>query len=99
MADDVWSALVQGVLAFARSGIGTLTDTAFKDTGALVKALHDDSQPGTVKARLDQLETDIKNLAAAGKKIVDAVQPEVTKAKHVHVSTLKFGDEVVTSWR
>jgi hypothetical protein len=24
---------------------------------------------------------------------------EVTKAKHVHVSTLKFGDEVVTSWR
>jgi len=81
VADDVWSALVQGVLAFARSGIGTLTDTAFKDTGALVKALHDDSQPGTVKARLDQLETDIKNLAAAGKKIVDAVQPEVSKAK------------------
>lgn len=81
MADDVWTALVQAVLAFAHSGIGKLTDTAFKDTGALVKALHDDSPSGTAKQRLDQLQTDIKNLADAGKKIVDAVQPEITKAK------------------
>ena len=80
MPDDVWSGLVQGSLAFAHSRAGELTQTSFKDTGALVGSLFDGSPAGTAKQRLDQLKKDIKNLEAAVKPVVDAVKPKVKDA-------------------
>src|SRR5688500_9246343 len=41
MADDVWTALVKGSLAFAHSRAGDLVGDSFKDTGALVTSLGD----------------------------------------------------------
>ena len=81
MAEDVWSALVQGVLAFAHSRAGVLTGTTFKDSEALVGALAaDPTVQGVAKARLEQLKTDIKNLSDVGKKIADAIKPQVDQA-------------------
>jgi hypothetical protein len=81
MAEDVWSALVQGVLAFAHSRAGVLTGTTFKDSEALVGALAaDPTAQGVAKARLEQLKTDIKNLSDVGKKIAEAIKPQVDQA-------------------
>jgi hypothetical protein len=73
MADDVWSALAKGSLAFAHSRAGDLTQTSFKDAGSLVGSLFDGSPAGTAKQRLDQLKTDIKNADLAVKPLVDAI--------------------------
>jgi hypothetical protein len=81
MADDVWTALVKGSLAFAHSRAGDVVGDSFKDTGSLVTSLFDGSPAGTAKTRLEQLKTDIKNLSAAVKPIIDAVTPEVNKGK------------------
>jgi hypothetical protein len=80
MADDVWSALVKGSLAFAHSRAGELTQTSFKDAGSLAGSLFDGSPAGTAKQRLDQLKKDIANLEAAVKPVVDAVKPKAKDA-------------------
>jgi hypothetical protein len=81
MADDVWSGLSKGALAFGHSRAGQLTGSAFSDTGALVTSLFDSSPAGTSKTRLEQLKEDVKNLSAAAEPVINAVKPEVTKAK------------------
>ncbi len=94
MAEDVWSALVKGSLAFAHSRAAELTQTTFNDTGALVGALFAGSQSGTAKQRLDQLETDIKNVLAAVQPVVDAVKP---KAKSAADAATQMAAEIATA--
>lgn len=81
MADDVWAGLVHGCLGFANSRAGDLVGTSFNDTGSLVSSLFDSSPPGTTKARFEQLKSDIKNLAASAKPVIEAIKPEIAKAK------------------
>jgi hypothetical protein len=81
MADDVWTSLVKGSLAFTQSRASQLVDDAFKDTGSLVSAVFDGSPEGTAKERLDTLSTDVKNLSATAQPLIDRVKPEATKAK------------------
>lgn len=81
MADDVWSALVRGALAFAHSRAGELTGTSFKDTGALVSSLVDGSKEGTSKARLETLKQEIADLKPLVKAVADAVKGKVNDAR------------------
>ena len=80
MAQDVWGALVQGLLTFARARANDLVGAAFKDAGALVGALLAASPAGTVKTRLQQLQTDVQTATAAGTALVNALKPQVDKA-------------------
>lgn len=80
MADDVWSALVKGSLAFAHSRAGDLTKTSFKDAGSLAGSLFDGSPQGSAKQRLNQLKQDIKDLKAAVQPVVDAIKPKAKDA-------------------
>jgi hypothetical protein len=81
MPNDVWSALAKGCLGFAHSRVGDMTGTTFNDTGSLVTSLFDHSPLGTAKTRLDQLKRDVDSLSAAAQPVIDAVKPEVAKAK------------------
>src|ERR1700676_3745209 len=94
MADDVWSALAKGSLAFAHSRAGDLTQTSFKDAGSLVGSLFDASPAGTAKQRLDQLKTDIKNAKLAVKPVVDAI---TLKAKAAIDAANRMATEIGTN--
>src|SRR6476646_5565685 len=80
MAEDVWDALVQDMLAFARARANDLIGGAFKDAGALVGALFAASPAGTAKTRLQQLAAEIQTSSAAGAATVAAVKPQTDKA-------------------
>lgn len=81
MPNDVWSALAKGCLGFAHSRVGDMTGTTFNDTRSLVTSLFDHSPLGTAKTRLYQLKRHIDSLSAAAQPVIDAVKPEVAKAK------------------
>jgi hypothetical protein len=54
MADDVWTVLAKGCLAFSHSHVARIVATTFKGADSLVGSLFDKSPPGTTKVRLDQ---------------------------------------------
>ena len=81
MADDVWAALVNGVLGFAHSRAGDLIDKSFSDTGKLASSLVDGSKPGTFKTKFETLKQDITDLSAIGTAVQQAIQPQIDKAK------------------
>ena len=80
MADDVWSALAHGCVAFAHTQAGGLVGTSFADTGSLISALMSGSS-GTTKDRLTQLKKDVSAAGDAFKPIAKAVDDEAKKAK------------------
>ena len=94
MADDVWSTLAKGSLAFAHSRAGDLTQTSFKDAGSLVGSLFDASPAGTAKQRLDQLKTDIKNAELAVNPLVDTI---TLKAKAAVDAASRMATEIGTN--
>ena len=81
MTDNVWAALVQGCLGFAHSRAGDLVGTSFKDSGALVGSLFDNSPAGTAKDRLQTLKADIAAVKDEVKPLIDAIKPQIDQAK------------------
>ena len=79
MAEDVWTALVKGVLAFGRSRAADLVGGTFGDTGSFVKTLGDGAT-GTTKAALDKLKQYIQNLVKEVKPLLDAIKPKIDSA-------------------
>ncbi len=79
VADDIWTGLVNGVLAFGHSRAADLTENSFKDTGKFVTTLGDGAS-GTTKTALDKLKDDIKALSAEATPIIDAVKPKIKDA-------------------
>lgn len=80
MSDDVWSALVKGVLGFAHSRAGDMVGDSFKDTGSFLKSLFDGSS-GTTKAAIEKIKTDVEDLKPIGKALADALKPKFEAAK------------------
>lgn len=80
MSDDVWTALVKGVLGFAHSRAGDMVGTTFKDTGSFITSLFDGAS-GTTKTALDTIKTDVKDLTPIGKALADALKPKFAEAK------------------
>ncbi|WP_085316832.1 DUF6603 domain-containing protein [Derxia lacustris] len=81
MAENVWTALVKGCLAFAHSRAGDLVGESFSDSGSLVKSLFDGSPAGTAKTRLDELKKDIKDLKPQVEPLVKALKPKIDAGK------------------
>jgi hypothetical protein len=79
VAEDVWTALVKGVLGFGHSRAADLVGTTFGDTGTFVKSLGDGAT-GTTKAALDKMKKDIDKLATEVKPLVDALKPKIDRA-------------------
>lgn len=79
MAEDVWTALVKGVLAFGQTRAASLVATSFHDTGAFVGSLGDGAT-GSTKLALEQLKQDIRDLKPEVKALVDAVKPKIEEA-------------------
>lgn len=80
MSDDVWTALVKGVLGFANSRAGDMVGTTFKDTGSFLKSLFDGTS-GTTKDAIDRIKTDVDNLTPIGKALGEALKPKFEAAK------------------
>jgi hypothetical protein len=80
MSDDVWTALVKGVLGFTQSRAGDMVDTTFKDTGSFLKSLFDGTS-GTTKDAIDRIKTDVDNLTPIGKALAEALKPKFEAAK------------------
>jgi hypothetical protein len=82
MADDVWTALVRGVLAFGQSRAADLVGTSASDTKSFVGTLAEDRAiTQDVKDKFNQLKQDIEADVDAIKPIVDAVKPKILDAK------------------
>jgi hypothetical protein len=83
MADDIWTGLVKGALAFGHTRAAGFVGDSFKDTGAFVSALSNDpiAQTPDTKARFDKLKQDISNAADAAKPVVEAIKPKINDAK------------------
>ena len=81
MADDVWSALGKGCLAFSHSHAGKMTGTTFKDAGSLVSSLADGSQAGATKLYFEQLKKDIRPAATKNQADRSRNRNEAAKAK------------------
>jgi hypothetical protein len=80
VAEDVWTALVKGVLAFGQSRASDLVRDSFQDTGTLVHALGGGVNDQPTKDALHALEDDVKNLTAEGQVIVDVCKADIQSA-------------------
>lgn len=80
MSDDVWTALVKGVLGFTQSRAGDMVGSTFKDTGSFVTSLFDGAS-GTTKTALDTIKQDVKDLTPIGKALGEALKPKFEAAK------------------
>jgi hypothetical protein len=80
MSEDVWTALVKGVLGFAHSRAGDMVGTTFKDTGSFLKSLFDGAS-GTTKGAIDRIKADVNDLKPIGKALADALKPKFEAAK------------------
>ncbi len=80
MAEDVWTALVKGVLAFGQSRASDLVQDSFQDAGGLVQKLGAGVNDQNTKTALQTLEDDIKNLTAEGQAVVDACKADFKSA-------------------
>jgi hypothetical protein len=80
MAANVWSDLLKGVLAFAQSRAGALTQSTLKDAAGLVTALVTGAPAGVAKTRLDQLRVAIQASDPAVQSVVDAITPKAKAA-------------------
>lgn len=82
MAQDVWTGLVKGVLAFGQTRAAGLVGDSFKDTGSFVGTLAEDrGLTQEVKDKFKKLKEDIEALVDAAKPVVDAVKPKIEAAK------------------
>jgi len=95
MANDIWTALVKGTLAFGHTRAAGFVGDAFKDAASFVAVLADDPVAKTpeTKIRFDKLQQDIQDAAAAAKPVVDAVKPKIADAK---TAITKMADELGT---
>ena len=93
MADDIWSALAQGAIAFAQARASTLAQTTFKDAEALAKSLRDGAPAGIGKTRLGQLHQDIQDGDAAVQLVVDAI---ASKAKAAADAVARMVADIAT---
>lgn len=80
MSDDVWSALVKGLLGFTHSRAGDMVGSTFKDTGSFITSLFDGAS-GTTKTALDTIKGDVKDLTPIGKALGTALKPKFDAAK------------------
>jgi hypothetical protein len=66
MANDVWTALVKGTLAFGQTRAAGFVGDAFKDSGSFVAALAEDpiAQTPDIKSRFEKLKQDIRDAKA-----------------------------------
>lgn len=80
MSDDVWTALVKGVLSFSHSRASDMVGTTFKDTGSFLTSLLDGTS-GTTKTAIETIKTDVKNLTPIGKALATALTPKFDAAK------------------
>ena len=78
---DVWTALVEGILAFGETRVADLVGDTFSDTGSFVGALAEDgSITPPVKQRFEDLKEDIENGVDTVQPIVDKIQPKIEAA-------------------
>jgi hypothetical protein len=80
MADDVWTALVKGVLAFGQTRAADLVQTSFKDSGSFLSSLKDGVNDQNTKDAFDKLKADAKAIGTEGKALADALTPDIKKA-------------------
>ncbi|HEX4668184.1 MAG TPA: DUF6603 domain-containing protein, partial [Chthoniobacterales bacterium] len=83
MAEDVWTALVKGTLAFGQTRAAGFVADAFKDTGSFVAALAEDPVAKTpdTKSRFETLKQDIADANDAAQPVITAIEPKITLAQ------------------
>jgi hypothetical protein len=83
MSDDIWTALVRGVLAFGHTRVAGFVGTAFKDAGSFVASLAEDpvAQTPETKSRFTQLKKDIDTAAPVVEQLMEAIKPKIAEAK------------------
>src|ERR1700740_487843 len=79
MADDVWIALVKGVLSFGQNRAADLVQNSFKDSGTFVLSLADAVNDQIVKDALKALKQDIDVSGPEGVATVSALQPDLKR--------------------
>ena len=78
---DVWTGLVEGILAFGQTRVANLLGNSFHNTGAFVGALAEDrAVTPNVKSKFEQLKDDIENGVAAVEPIVEKIEPKISAA-------------------
>ena len=97
MANDVWSALVKGCVAFSHTQAGSLVRTSLKDTGSLVSSLLPGST-GIAKDRLSKLKKDLNAAGDAFAPIKKAVDAESKKASDAVAQMAKELDTDPFTW-
>jgi Family of unknown function (DUF6603) len=83
MAQDIWTVLVKGILAFGHSRAAGFVGDAFKDAGSFVGALAEDpiAQTPDTKSRFDTLKQNIKDADGSVQPVVDAIDKQIKAAK------------------
>jgi len=80
VAEDVWIALVKGLLNFGRDRALDLILESFQDTLTLVHTLRNSVSDQNTKEALQALEIAINKLTAEGQAIINACQPNFQSA-------------------
>jgi hypothetical protein len=78
---NVWTGLVEGILAFGQTRVANLLGSSFQNTGSFVGALAEDRAiTPNVKSKFEQLKDDVENGVAAVQPIVEKVEPKISAA-------------------
>ena len=81
VAEDIWTGLVQGILAFGQTRLADLVGASFHDTKSFVTALAaDKSLTPDVKQKFEQLKNDVTAVADKVKPLIDKVKPKAEDA-------------------
>lgn len=92
---DVWTGLVEGILAFGQTRVADLVGETFSDTGSFVGTLAEDRAiTPSVKSKFEELKQDIEDGVDAVKPIVEKIQPKITAAAN---AAQKMAAELQTS--
>lgn len=78
---DVWTGLVEGILAFGQTRVAGLVEETFSDTGSFVGALAEDrAVTPNVKSKFEELKDDIETLGGEVDSIVNKIEPKISAA-------------------
>ncbi|MGI9065366.1 MAG: hypothetical protein ACR2HX_03050 [Pyrinomonadaceae bacterium] len=91
MADDVWSALIKGYLAFIHTRAGDMAETSAADSVSLVGSLIPGASEGKPKENLKKLKSDFAAAGDAFKPIMKEIEKELASIKD---SVNKMGAEL-----
>ncbi len=75
---DVWTGLVQGVLAFGETRASNFVGTTFSDSGSFITSIFTDAPSGPA---WDSLKDDVDNLSGVVQPVIPLITPKINAAK------------------